>query len=297
MGDKFLGLGGMSREDQLRVGLIAIFVLALECVLEGLVVGASLRGWIFHAVAAVTSIWALYEFSSLAVRLASTAGVVAVGNEALLISEANASMHYLMPAMVLFVVSGWVFQRSIASVVHIERDSWTGSDPVSSATMLDFEMSPQPLPSNQLRKLTPFIIGGGSLLVLYGIFLAPWVETRALFGLLSDELNLSQVSSKWIELGAGEGVTEFIASGIQTFSFVGLMIAIFGAVASHSQQLVVSRQIHLSCAAAIILVSILQFVVIAELVSVESDLRVLAGAWTTPVGTLLAGIGFWLTAD
>ena len=46
-----MGLGDMSREDQMRVGLIAVLVLSLECVLEGLVAEAPLRAWFFHAVA------------------------------------------------------------------------------------------------------------------------------------------------------------------------------------------------------------------------------------------------------
>lgn len=296
MQNNFLGLGGMNGEDQLRVGLVAVLVLALECVLEGLVTESILRGWIFHAFAVGLSVWALIDLNSLAVRLASAAGVVAVGNEALLISEANASMRYLIPGSVLFLVSGWVFQRSVSSSVAVQENVWMGDHPINASTALGLELPP-PLPPNQLQKLAPFIIGSGSLLVLYGIFFAPWVSTSTLFGLLSENLNLSQVSSNWANLGAGDGISELVASGIQIFSVVALFISAIGVFSSINRQLVVSRQIHLTCTASIILVSILQFVVIAELVSVESDLRVLVGAWTTPVGTLLAAIGFWLTAD
>ena len=112
-----MGLGDMSREDQMRVGLIAVLVLSLECVLEGLVAEAPLRAWIFHAVAVGFAVWSLFDMSPWVVRTASAMGVVAVGNEALLISEASASMRFLIPASVLFVASGWVFQRSIASTV------------------------------------------------------------------------------------------------------------------------------------------------------------------------------------
>ena len=106
-----MGLGDMSREDQLRVGLIAVLVLSLECVLEGLVSEAPLRAWFFHAVAVGFAVWSLFDMSPWVVRTASAMGVVAVGNEALLISEASASMRFLIPASVLFVASGWVFQR------------------------------------------------------------------------------------------------------------------------------------------------------------------------------------------
>ncbi len=296
MANKFLGLGGMSREDQIRAGLVAVLVLALECVLEGLVSESILRGWIFHAFAVGLSVWALFDLTSLPVRLASTAGVVAVGNEALLISEANASMRYLIPGSVLFIASGWVFQRSVSSTVAVENDSWTSVHPVNAATALGFEMPPPP-PPNQLQKLAPFIIGSGSLLALYGVFFAPWVSTSTLFGLLREQLTLSQVSGTWIDLGAGDGISEFVASGIQIFSVVALLISAVGVFSSLNRQLIISPPMKLAGTALIAFVSLLQVVVIARLVSAEADLRVLAGAWTTPVGSLLAGIGFWIAAD
>lgn len=295
MPNNFLGLGGMNREDQLRVGLVAVLVLALECVLEGLVTESILRGWIFHAFAVGLSVWALFDLNSLAVRLASAAGVVAVGNEALLISEANASMRYLIPGSVLFFVSGWVFQRSVSSSVAVQENVWMGDHPINASTALSLEMPPPP-PPNQLQKLAPFIIGSGSLLVLYGIFFAPWVSTITLFGLLSENLNLSQVSSNWANLGAGDGISEFVASGIQIFSVVALLISAIGVFSSINRQLVIFQPIKLVLTALIAFISLLQVVVIARLISADADLRVLVGAWMTPIGLSMAGIGFWMSA-
>ena len=296
MGNGFLGLSGMSREDQMRVGLAAVFVLTLECVLEGLVSEAELRAWIFHAFAVGLSTWALLDLSSLPVRLASTAGVVAVGNEALLISEANVSMRYLIPGSVLFITSGWVFQLSVSSAVSVERDNSFDTYPTNDVTALGFEMPPPP-PPNQMQKFAPFVIGSGSLLVLYGIFFAPWVSTSTLFGLLSENLNLSQVSSNWANLGAGDGISEFVASGIQIFSVVALLISAIGVFSSINRQLVISQPIKLVLTALIAFISLLQVVVIARLISADADLRVLVGAWMTPIGSSMAGIGFWMSAD
>ena len=114
MAGGFLGLGDMDRDDQMRVGLVAVLVLSLECVLEGLVTEAELRAWLFHACAVVLSAWALFDLSALLIRFASAAGIVAVGNDALMISEASASMRYLIPSSVLFLVSAWIFQRSVS---------------------------------------------------------------------------------------------------------------------------------------------------------------------------------------
>ena len=296
MGNGFLGLSGMSREDQMRVGLAAVFVLTLECVLEGLVSEAELRAWIFHAFAVGLSTWALLDLSSLPVRLASTAGVVAVGNEALLISEANVSMRYLIPGSVLFITSGWVFQRSVSSAVSVERDNSFDTYPTNDVTALGFEMPPPP-PPNQMQKFAPFVIGSGSLLVLYGIFVAPWISTSTLFGLLRSQLTLSEASSVWLDLGAGDGISEFVASGIQIFSVIALLVCAAGAVASLSRQFVIPRQLKVAGTSLIAAVSVLHIVVIAGLISADADVSLLAGAWLAPVGLALGGYGFWTSAD
>lgn len=280
MGKGFLGLGAMSREDQIRVGLVAVLVLSLECVLEGLVTEATLRIWIFHAFAVGLSTWALFDLSLLSMRLASTAGFVAVGNEALIISEANESMRYLIPGLVLIGASGWVFQHSI-----------------NARTSLGFGVPPPLPPPKQLRKFAPYMIGSGSLLMLYGIFLAPWISTSAFFGLLRDQLTLSEVSSLWLDLGAGDGVSEFVASGIQIFSVIALLVSAAGAVGSFSRQFVIPRQLKVTGTALIAVVSALHIVVIWGLISADADLHVLAGAWLAPVGLTISGYGFWTSVD
>jgi len=280
MGKGFLGLGAMSREDQIRVGLVAVLVLSLECVLEGLVTEATPRVWIFHAFAVVLSTWALFDLSSLAVRLASTAGVVAVGNEALLISEANESMRYLIPGLVLVIASGWVFQHSI-----------------NTSTPLGYDVPPPlPLP-NQMSKFASFMIVSGSLLVLYGVFLAHWISTSAFFGLLRDQLTLSEASSIWLDLGAGDGISEFVASGIQIFSVIALLVSAAGAVGSFSRQFMIPRQLKVTGTSLIAVVSLLHVVVIWGLISADADVHVLAGAWLAPVGLAIVGYGFWTSVD
>lgn len=297
MGKGFLGLGAMSREDQIRVGLVAVLVLSLECVLEGLVTEATLRVWIFHAFAVGLSTWALLDLSLVSVRLASTAGFVAVGNEALIISEANESIRYLIPGLVLIGASGWVFQCSILYAMSDRNGKSLENHSINAASSLGFDVPPPLPPPKQLRKFAPYMIGSGSLLVLYGIFLAPWISTSAFFGLLRDQLTLSEVSSLWLDLDAGNGVSEFVASGIQIFSVIALLVSAAGAFGSFSRQFVIPRQLKVTGTSLIAVVSTLHIVVIWGLISADADVRVLAGAWLAPVGLTISGYGFWTSVN
>lgn len=296
MAGGFLGLGDMDRDDQMRVGLVAVLALSLECVLEGLVTEAELRAWLFHACAVVLSAWALFDLSALLIRLASAAGIVAVGNDALMISEASASMRYLIPSSVLFLVSAWIFQRSVSNSLTSNSSTVADSGEINSLTMLGLDLPPPPPVGNQFAKLGPFVIGGGALMSLYGAFAAPWVSTSAIFGLFRDQLTLSEVQSAWLELGAPSGAAEFVGSSVQLLTLAALIAAVIGGVASMSGQLVIPTQVRLGGVVFIGLVSLLHFVAIGGLLSADASVRVLAGAWIAPIGVAIAGYGFWLSA-
>jgi hypothetical protein len=297
MAGGFSGLSEMSRDDQMRVGLVAVLALSLECVLEGLVTEAELRAWVFHACAAALSVWALFDLSAWLIRLASAAGIVAVGNEALMISEASASMRYLIPSSLLFIVSSWIFQRSVSSSLSSESSAEADGGETNSLAMLGFDLPPPPPPVRQVGTVAPFVIGGGALMSLYGAFAAPWVSTSALLGLFRKQLTLSEVLSAWLDLGAPSGVAEFAASNLQVLTLAALMCAAVGAVASISGQFVVPHPVRLGGVAFIGLVAVLQIVAISGILSADASVRVLAGAWITQVGVALAGYGFWLSAE
>ena len=297
MADGFMGLGDMSREDQMRVGLMVVLALALECVLEGLVSESPLRAWVFHAVAVVLAAWSLFDQNPWLVRSASAAGVVAVGNDALLISEASASMRFLIPSAVLFVASAWVFQRSIATSVAPDAYSSPVSDPLLATTSTGFDPPPPPPMPTSLSKAAPFVIGSGALISLYGLFGASWAQADTLFGLLQNQLTLSEVRASWVDLGAPSGVTQLAASGVPIFSILALIVSAVGAVGAISRQFVIPRQLMIGGAVIIGVVLALQLITILGLSSAEGDVRVLAGAWFAPLGLATAGVGYWLARE
>ena len=297
MADGFMGFGQMNRDDQMWLGLAVILALSLECVLEGLVTEAPLRAWVLHAVAVCLAGWSLIDLSPWVIRSASTAGVVAVGNEALLILEANASLRFLIPSGVLFAASAWVFQRSIATSVAPDAYSPPVTDPVSAPQFLGFDLPPMPPRVNQLQKVSPAVVGTGALVSLYGLFGASWAETETLFGLFKDQLSLAELRAAWDDVGAPSGFSEVAASGTQAVSVLALLVAGLGAVGAISRQFVIPRQLAIGGTVFIGLALVLQLLAISGAVAAESEVRVLAGAWLSPLGVAAAGVGFWLSHD
>ena len=292
----FLGVGDLSRDDQMRVGLIVVLALSLECVLEGLVSDAPFRAWAFHAMAAGFAVWALIDMGPWIVRIASAAGVVAVGNEALMISEADASMRYLLPASILFLTSSWVFQRSIATSLAPDAFNHPDSSPVTAAAALGFDLpSLPPPPISQLKRAAPFVIGSGALLAAYGTFFAPWVSTVSLFGLLTEQLTLSEAQTAWLDLEASAGILEFMASGAQLVGVIALIVSIASVVVSLSRQTVLPRQVIIGGSVLIALSAVMHMFALAGLIGADADVRVLAGAWTSPVGYAIASYGIWIS--
>lgn len=292
----FLGLGDLNRDNQLRVGLVAVLALSLECVLEGLVSEAPARAWVFHAVAVGLAVWALINIAQWVVRSASAAAVVAVGNEALMISEANASMRYLIPASVLLVASGWVFQRSIATSVAPDAFNNIDSPPLTAAASLGFDLPPlTPPQESQLQKAAPFVMGSGALLAGYGTFFAPWITTSTLFGFLTERLTLSEAQTAWLDLGAPGGFLELVASGAQVVGALALLVSVAGVVVSLTRQFAIPRQLLFGGAALVALSAVMQLLVIAGLIGAVAEVRVLANAWTSPVGYAIASYGLWIS--
>ena len=285
-----------SDEDQMQAGLMVVLALALECVLEGLVSEAPLRAWVFHVIVVVLAGWSLFDQNPWVVRSASAAGVVAVGNEAILISDAGASMKFLIPSALLFGASAWVFQRSIATAVAPDAYSNQVIDPLLSTSSPVYDSPSSPMNSS-LRKASPFVIGIGAIASLFGLFGASWVQAETLFGLLQNQLTLSEVRASWVELGAPSGIAEFAGSGVPILSILAIIVSAVGAVGAVSQQFVIPRQLVIGGVLVIGFALALQTLTILGLSSAEGNVRVLAGAWIAPLGLATSGVGYYLSSE
>ncbi|NCV87995.1 MAG: hypothetical protein EBW14_19520, partial [Oxalobacteraceae bacterium] len=67
----------LDTDEYEKWGLVFVLALTLECWIEGLVVEADLRDWIFHAVAATAAGAALYRRHAATVVAAGTVSAVA----------------------------------------------------------------------------------------------------------------------------------------------------------------------------------------------------------------------------
>ena len=135
----FGDFGSTDSASQIRTGLTAMLVLSLECLLEGLVTEAPIRAWLFHAVVVGLVLWTLIDPSDVLIRSSSAFGLVAVGNEGLMVAEAGAPIRYLFPSAVLFGAAAWVLQRSIAVSSKISHEV-TYEDPLFDSLQSDQQL-------------------------------------------------------------------------------------------------------------------------------------------------------------
>lgn len=288
MAGRFLGLENMSRDDQLRVGLVGVILLSLECVFAGLVTDAPIRGWVMHAAAAGLGMWALSNMGTTPMRATGSAGVAAVANEALMIAEANESLSYLLPGSLLLITSIVVLQRTL------DRPSDTAVAPA--ATPRTSEQLPPPPPAsidNSKNRVAAGIGVVGALLTLYGLVEAEWVLVRALFGLIRERFALADLQVAWQDLGTPSAVSELIVVGAQYSGYLGVAIVLAAVLGAVAEAFKMSRGIRSALMAVLCASTILNLLIVAALVSASSNVVVLGGAWLAPFGLGLSTYSFW----
>lgn len=281
----------MSRDDQLRVGLVGLILLALECVLAGLVTDAPIRGWIMHALAAGLGVWALSEMETTPIRATGSAGVAAVANEALMIAEANQSMRYLLPGLLLLVVSVVVLQRTFDRPATPER--------VVAGSRVTETLRPPATRSidDSSNKVAVGVGVIGALMTLYGLIEAEWVLVRALFGLIRERLALTELQVAWQDLGTPSAVSELIVDGAQYSGYLGVVIVAAGVIGGVSRPLKLSSGLRSALTAVLGAGAVLNLLIVGALVSASSNVVVLGGAWLAPIGLGLATYSFWVTTS
>lgn len=291
MGRRLLGLERMSRDDQLRVGLVGLSLLALECVLAGLVTDAPIRGWIMHALAAGLGVWALSEMETTPIRATGSAGVAAVANEALMIAEANQSMRYLLPGLLLLVVSVVVLQRTFDRPATPER--------VVAGSRVTETLRPPATRSidDSSNKVAVGVGVIGALMTLYGLIEAEWVLVRALFGLIRERLALTELQVAWQDLGTPSAVSELIVVGAQYSGYLGVVIVAAGVIGGVSRPLKLSSGLRSALTAVLGAGAVLNLLIVGALVSASGNVVVLGGAWLAPIGLGLATYSFWVTTS
>lgn len=292
MSKKFLGLDELGYEGQLRVGLSGAALLALECVIAGLVTDSSVRGWIAHALTFGLAIWAMTDLKPIAVRFAGFAAVIAVSNEALLIAEAQQSMKFLLPGSLLLVVAVWILERSFkeTSLRSEDSDSWVGQD-------IEFELNATEKNSMLTRLWAPLIVLVGVFLTLFGFLEADWVKAKFLFDLLSDTFTYSEIRRLWDDFGAPSLIAKFYVSLSHLLGYFAMLVAAVGAFGGLIQKFDIPKFWRLIGFVTIGAASFMQIVVVFGLLVAKSNIVVQSGAWLAPVGLAIAALGFWFASE
>ena len=284
----FLGIGLLSRENQIRLGLFGVLLLAFHCVLVGLVLDAPVREYVLHALAAGLAVWALLELNDISIRAAASAGIAAFVNEALIIAEAQASVRYLIPGLLLLGVSVWILERSLSEM----RSPRKGSREVDPQTING--LVPQPLnvsSSDQILAVITSLVGAA--LSLYGLIGADWILTRAIFGLFRQTYSFQELRLVWQDLGAPDVVGEAFLGGGQLLAYASLLVVGLAVISVLSRGFVVSGSWRAALVAIVAGATVCNLLVVVSLITASSKIVVLGGAWLLPVGLAISTYGVW----
>ena len=199
------------RESRISVLTFAVLVLSLECVLEGLVTQAELRTWFFHAVAAGMAAWAFSAGQTVAQQATMIAGVLAVINEGLMLSQESIDLKFLIPSAVLFLVCIVGFSSFGSAVSSSARPSahsggpQIGTRPVVPGTSLRPPLMPPVVPAASLRKSGlnsqgvsapssgELIAIVGAIAAWYSLSVSIWFDLEKLFGLRTVSAGFSEL--------------------------------------------------------------------------------------------------------
>ena len=130
---------------------------------------------------------------------------------------------------------------------------------------------------------------------MFGFLEAKWVLGKAFFGLLKTRLAYSEIRSLWEDFGAPSFIIKFFVSSSHVLGYCAMFVAALGAASTLVKQVEISTEIRISGAAFIGGAALMQLVVVFGLISAESNISTLFGAWLAPIGLVVAGLGFWLS--
>ena len=277
----FLGLGEMSEEDQNNVMLFVILALSLECVLEGLLQGSPERFWVFHAVAAGLSAWALSSGSQLAMRFASIAGVATFLNELELIWDFGDRARLMVPTLVLLSASvtlGWKSFNSGSGIVI----------PGNSVV----RRNPRPL--NPVAGYEPYLVLIGAAFVFYSLAIGKWLEIEKLWGLFSNSAGFSDIRKNYKVLDVtGDIYTTYLDVGyLLSYASAGVGAVIY--IGKLTGRLSVSSTLMLSLAIGSTVAAAWHTAFVLNLISNNSGVPIGLPAWAGTVGLSLIATGTWM---
>jgi hypothetical protein len=196
-------------DDELGITslVFAVLVLSSECVLEGLITSSDLRTWVFHAVAVVAAGLALRTRHEAIRQMTMIAGIVAVVNEGLLLTQESISLKFLVPSLVLLFVSVAGLYVIFSPPNRSERVSTSRSVTQHHGPGTNFRppTTPPQLPkSHGARQKDPYqrvlpvpagevLSMGGALMSWYSLALAEWYNLDKWFGLRTVSVGFAEL--------------------------------------------------------------------------------------------------------
>ena len=284
-----MGFESLSRENQIRLGLFGSLLLALECVLAGLVTDAPVRGYVMHALTAGLAVWALQDPRTASIRAAGSAGIAAVANEALMLADAQMSFRYLLPGLLLLGVSIWVLERSLSDKGSPDDGSRLAVAQLSS----DQLPPPKADRSTSDQKLAVGAALSGTAIGIYGLLGADWILVRAFFGLVRQTFTFQELRLAWQDLGTPDAVGEAVLGGGQLLAYASFAAVGLALVSCFSRGFVLRSRWRIALVMIVTAGAICNLVIVVSLLAASSSVVVLGGAWLLPIGLAVSAFGVW----
>ena len=185
----FLGLGSFSGQDRAYAATFGVFLLAMECVLEGVLQSTPERWWIFHACTAGLAVWSLITAQPLSHVVVGVAGLATFANEIELVSQLSGRWQDVAPSGILLVCAIYALVQGLKSRSRLKDE-------------LELDGSELPIRSARLRASNPetYLLATGVVGSFAEMTVVPWVGYRALFGLIEGDLTLGELRGLYEEL-------------------------------------------------------------------------------------------------
>lgn len=312
-----LGLEQMKPDDQVRVGLLVIVALSLQCVLAALVSESTARSWALHAVVGILALWASVSFTDWAKRLAALGGLIAFANDLLLVSESSSPRRFVIPSAVLLLTSGLVMFRVFPSrslpagpnrksssertrglvrlgVQGVASQFGTVPGAVASITSIP-NLRREIRNSSHDPAWVPFFLISGSLAVIYSLSTAKWISAESLFGLIRRNYGFNDLIKIYEDLGVKyfSRLYYFEWGYLVTYTAAIASLGVAGAVLTKRHP--IDRYIKVAALSLLGVAFVSHAVLVIGLVNASQDFTVLSGPWIGLLGLAGSFIGISLS--
>jgi len=300
----------LDTDEYEKWGLVFVLALTLECWIEGLVVEADLRDWIFHAVAATAAGAALYRRHAATVVAAGTVSAVAFLSDLERIVSTDTPLRFALPGLLLLAGAGVVFYgffqssqqpsvprsgRGLSSVKA--RNTANKAVDIVGAVTLNPNLREDIRESKKDPAWTPFLLLGGVVAILYCMISAKWIRVDAFFGLTSRSLDFNDLRDVYEGIGVKYFAKNFYFEWGFTLPYVAAILGLTSAIGWLTKRFEVTAPLLYVVLAVEAFALLVHSAVLLGINDAVEEPQLLSGPWLGSLGIAAVMAGTWLASS